>query len=503
MRRPGLRSAALQLARLSVGIAGLALATPALADDPSDAELDRGSRAPAADSQQSVTLEVLEILRSSGTIDDARYRELRERALAEEETAREQAEAAGQAAAEAELSNPKGWSVKWKNTMRVERNDGAFKFRFGGRVHIDGAVFAPSQGLSAFLRNPDSVVNDGVTGQSGGTQTGAEFRRARLYAEGRIYDRFLFKAEYEFASGGGSVGLTDVYVGLAKIPFLGTARVGHFRESYSLEALTSSKYLTFMERSLINVFDPNRNTGIGFQNNAFDERMMWRIGGFRGDTNDVGKGFGPDALYNIAMRVTGLPWYEDEGRFLIHLGIDYSHEFKDGTSVSYSERPEDNLAPDLVNAVLGPSNSVDKLTGELAGVFGPVAFQAEYVSNWVNRRGNPNVRFWGAYAQMGWFVTGEHRAYNRKYGNFGRVSRKRNFTPWRSRQDLGALELGIRYAYLSLDDADVRGGTMGDFTAGLNWYWFPNFRLMFNYVYSRLYGAGHSHNGEMRLSLDF
>ena len=503
MRPPRLRTTALRLAQLSVGLVGIAFATPALADEPSSAELYRGPKAPAANSQQSVTLEVLEILRSSGAIDDARYRELRERALAEGATAREDAEAAGQAAAEAELTKPTGWSVKWKNGTRVERNDGAFKFKFGGRIQLDGAVFAPSQGVSAFLRNPNSVINDGVNGQNGGTQTGVEFRRARLFAEGTIYDRFLFKAEYEFASGGGTVGLTDVYVGLTKIPLLGTARVGHFREAYSLEALTSSKYLTFMERSLMNAFDPARNTGIGIQNTEFEERMMWRIGAFRGDTNDVGKGFGPDALYNLAARVTGLPWYEDEGRWLIHLGLDYSHEFKDGTSVSYSEREENHLAPKLVNAVLGPSNYVDKLTGELAGVFGPVSFQAEYASNWVNREGNKNVRFWAAYAQLSWFVTGENRAYNRKYGSFGRVSPKRNFTPWRSSQDLGALELAARYSYLSLDDADVRGGTMGDFTAGLNWYWFPNFRIMFNYVYSKLYGVGHDHNGEMRFSLDF
>jgi len=62
------------------------------------------------------------------------------------------------------------------------------------------------------------------------------------------------------------------------------------------------------------------------QNHAFDKRMTWAIGGFR-ETDDVGKGFDSNSQYNLTMRVTGTPWYAEQGRKLVHLGLSYSHKF--------------------------------------------------------------------------------------------------------------------------------------------------------------------------------
>ena len=45
--------------------------------------------------------------------------------------------------------------------------------------------------------------------------------------------------------------------------------------------MTSSKYGSFLERSLPVVFAPGRNTGMQLMNNHFDQRMTWAVGVFR------------------------------------------------------------------------------------------------------------------------------------------------------------------------------------------------------------------------------
>ena len=68
-----------------------------------------------------------------------------------------------------------------------------------------------------------------------------------------------FKAQYDFA--GGDVDFKDVWIGLDGQDCLGCMfpdiTVGHFKEYFSQEELTSSKYITFLERSLpVSTFAP-------------------------------------------------------------------------------------------------------------------------------------------------------------------------------------------------------------------------------------------------------
>jgi phosphate-selective porin OprO/OprP len=71
---------------------------------------------------------------------------------------------------------------------------------------------------------------------------------------------------------------------------------------------------------------------------------------------------------------------------------------------------------------------------------------------------------------------------------FEPVEPKMNF-----RQDgsgVGAWEVGIRFAFLDLNDQEIYGGELADITVGLNWYMTPNARMMFNYVNSSVENAG-------------
>ena len=446
---------------------------------------------------RSVAEELLEILRAAGTIDDSQYRDLSERAREEEAQRIEAAVAAAtsaavaganravdEAVATAALStankapnpepDPMDWKFKWSNGFKLNRNDGAFQLQFGGRIQSDWAMVD---------------LNEPLENAIGGEGHGTELRRARLFFSGTVYDRVLFKANYEFAnSGDGTTKLKDAYIGLKDLGPVGTLLIGHQKEPLSLEAMTSSKYITFMERSLTEVFAPGRNTGFAAFNNHLDKRVYWHAGAFK-DSNDSAFGFEDDGKWNLTGRLVGVPLYEDEGEKVVHLGFAYSHQFRAGSDfiLQYRRRPESHLAPYLANtgSTTIPTNDVNLINPEFAIVWGPASFQAEYTRSWV--QGDDGMRdttFWGAYAQLSYFLTGERRNYLIGAGRYGRVKPHANFNPLQG--DWGAFQLAARFSYLDLNDEFARGGKMWDITAGINWLLFPNTRFSLNYVHSEL-----------------
>lgn len=359
----------------------------------------------------------------------------------------------------AEEAKDDGWSTSWKNGLRVERNDGLHKVKLGGRIMVDFAS----------ISGDDNVL--------GGNGTGVEVRRARIFTSGKLYDgRIFFKGQFDFANG---VKLKDAYLGIGKIPAVGAIKVGHFKEPFSLEQLGSSKYITFLERSTADdAFTPGRNMGIQLNNQHLAKRLTWAVGGFR-ETNDSGMGFSDSADYNLTGRVTGLPVYTEDGRFLLHLGTSYSHLFRRGNGpVDFDARPETHLAKKFIDTGAISSDGVDKANFEVASVLGPFHVMSEYIVSSVSRQ-NQRANLHGVYAEFGWFITGENRVYDMKSGAFGRVKPKRSFL-----QDggCGAWQLAFRYSYLDANDQFVTGGQLQDFTVGLNWHLFSNTRVMTNYV---------------------
>ncbi len=433
---------------------------------------------------KSVAEELLEILRAAGMIDERQYSELRERAREEEARrieaavagANEAVETAARAASSAPLSpepSPEEWNFKWSNGFKLERNDGAFKLKFGGRIQSDWAMVD---------------LNEPLESRIGGEGHGTEMRRARIFLSGTVYDRLLFKAQYDFANtGDGKTDFKDVYVGLEDLGPLGTLLIGHQKEPLSLEAMASSKYVTFMERGLTEVFWAGRNTGFSAYNAHLDERIYWHAGAFK-DSNDSAFGFDDDGMWNLTGRLVGVPLYENEGERVIHLGFGYSHQFRAGSDfmLRYRQRPESHLAPYLANTgETIPTNDIDIVNPEIAIVWGPASFQGEYTRSWVRGDdGMHDTTFWGGYAELSYFLTGEHRNYELGSGIFGRVKPHASFNPRQG--DWGAFQLAARFSYLDLNDDFAQGGEMWDVTAGINWHLFPNTRVSLNYVHSQL-----------------
>ena len=353
----------------------------------------------------------------------------------------------------------------WKEGLRFDSNDESIKLRIGGRIHNDFAYFVEDGDIE---RRLGEDFDDGT-----------EFRRARLYFSGTIHDDIEFKTEFDFA--GGDADFKDVYVGLKNAPYVGHVRIGQFKEPFSLEELASSNSITFLERSLVNTFAPSRNVGIMFFDDLLDQRMTWAVGIFR-QTDSFGDGTG-GRDYNVTARLTGLPWYEDTGQRLLHLGVAYTHQNYEENVIRFSARPEAHLAPRLADTGEFSAEFGDFIGVEAALVHGPFSLQGEYVHAFIESRsplvGDP--RFWAASIQASYFLTGEHRPYKRSTGTFTRVRPLRDFGKGGGP---GAWELAARFSYLNLNDGFVKGGRVRDLTLGLNWYLNPNVRTMWNYVLS-------------------
>ncbi len=375
---------------------------------------------------------------------------------------------------------PSDLRVFWKEGLRLETRDKDFTLKLGGRIQNDWGWMTED--------------ND-VKSSKGDLLDGTEFRRVRLYTSGTVYDNIDYKLQFDFA--GGDADLKDAYLGVRNLP-IGYLKMGHFKEPFGLEELTSSKYITFLERALPVVFAPSRNTGVMLQGTALaasDPRMTWATGIFR-DADSYGEDKS-EGGYSVTGRVTALPWYEDEGARLLHVGAAYSlRELND--VVRYRSRPEAHLAPYFVDTTALTANRAGLLGLESALVHGPFSLQGEYMRTDVDISSSSS--FDGFYIQGSYFLTGEHRNYKTSAGAFDRVKPKENF---HFGEGIGAWEVAARYSQLNLNDAGISGGRLKDATVGLNWYLNPNTRIMWNYVRAELDRVGNADLFLMRFQVDF
>jgi phosphate-selective porin OprO/OprP len=157
----------------------------------------------------------------------------------------------------------------WKDGFRFEAADKSFRAKLGGRLFFDtGFISTDDNYESAFGREED----------------GSKFRAARIYMEGEIDESVEYKWQYDMA-GGTNNKFKDVYIGFKDTP-VGTLRVGQFKEPFSLEELTSSNYITFMERAAPNKLVPGRNIGVAVLDHSKSKRVTWSGARLEHSAND-------------------------------------------------------------------------------------------------------------------------------------------------------------------------------------------------------------------------
>jgi phosphate-selective porin OprO/OprP len=256
--------------------------------------------------------------------------------------------------------------------------------------------------------------------------------------------------------------------------------------------------------------------------------MQWAAGAFR--ATDGQGNIRQNYNYVGTARVSGLPWWADEGRRHIHLGVTGRVAETSGTDENETVRFRARPAVRTTNRFLD--------TGDLDRIVGDARIGGEFTFNWdsfnfaalyqgvflnsdgdrtVSRyhRGNPtpaseeagDVFLQGFQLTAGYLLTGEMRPYVKKSGCYGRISPKRNFAFDGS--GFGAVQLVARFQYLDFSDhamgdvgwvgdEDTAGGlniippntvsygpgTMWGIAGGVTWYLNPNTRIMANYNYT-------------------
>jgi phosphate-selective porin OprO/OprP len=469
------------------------------------------------------------------TVDESQIRDVVSSLLADE---RRRQAAVGTALPEDawfEVGQDLDMTATWRHGVWLESKDKAFRFHAGGRVqhdmiwmHADDAVqFAP--------------------GGTGPIRDGVNFRRGRFAMEGAFHDVVEFYTEWDFintadvdptnpASQSDAINSpvpTDLWVQLTDIPWIGTVRFGNTKPPLSFEHLTSSRYLNFLERSLafdafIGGIDNGFKPGVLIYNATDDDRVTWALGAFKNNTTIFGWNQG-DGEWDLTGRVTWTPYYQDNGRHLVHLGLGASFRDLDEGRVRLRARtllrngPAAQHTP-LLNILLAGDDQVI-VVPEFAMNWGPWTLQSEYFAVWVTDTTFPAVGagavnrgtafFQSAYVELLYFLTDEHRPYNRKGGNgaaFKRVIPHSNayFVAdecGNKCSSRGAWQVGVRYSWIDLNDLGINGGSVKDVTVGLNWYINPNLKFQWNYTVSDrdVNGAsdGLVHGFGMRTAFDF
>jgi phosphate-selective porin OprO/OprP len=260
-----------------------------------------------------------------------------------------------------------------------------------------------------------------------------------------------------------------------------------------------------MERTTaVQLFSPQRRFGVGQTFYFANDKVRWFNGVFASRNmdnlmyvNENNQG----VIYN--SRFTFVPVYAKEGEKYLHFGGHYM----------YQQNPDDtaNMATPGNARTGGFSRgqswySVSALAPhqynqggiEMAWGKGPLAFASELFAGTYDKGRD----IYGGYVEVRYFLTGDHRAYDKKLGVLGNVKTKKNLDfvetcvntyhhgPQKGflANSLGAWELFAQWNFTDTARLFYVDGTQGgrtvDTVLGLNWYWNPNTRMMFEYVHT-------------------
>jgi len=363
----------------------------------------------------------------------------------------------------------KAAQFSWAPT--IADTTGNFTFKPRGVVEFDAVAFLERKGGYDY-------------------NNGTGFRRARIGLEGTALKWWNYRIEVDFA--GNAVNLLDAYLQYTKIPKT-VITLGQHKAPFGLEANNSDNYNTFLERGMFtNAFGnagAERRIGISAAY-APQETLNVAVGLF-GDNESISRSSGapvtatPDESRGVNGRATWEPVF-DTGK-IVHLGVSgyYRTALKSGDvedAVRLSDRP--NIRVDNGNiADSGVITGVESLRyfgAEAAGVFGPLTVAGEAGRIWLDRPSLSDEHFTGYYAYASYFLTGETRPF--RGGNFDRVRPFKEL----GKDGLGAFEVALRYDHLNLENTPALarvGNDATSLTAGLNWYFNPYAKLMFNWVH--------------------
>jgi phosphate-selective porin OprO and OprP len=353
-------------------------------------------------------------------------------------------------------------TVAWKGAPQFQNDSLTFKVR--GRVYQDFVY-------------QDVDRQTGVDFQAKATR----LRTARLGVEGTWNANWAYKAEASVSSAGGVTAWEDLILEYKPNDNL-SIMAGNFK-TVSFENISSSRYITFMERGPFNdVIDAGRVMNVSVKANGENWTLAASASGDSVNNADPAvTATGGSEVLGVNARGTLVPINGDTTK--LHLGAWARYrDRQDQANFTYQTRSNTNYGARYVTT--GAVGVSDKMIG-LEGMFirGPLSVQSEWVRGDVDRHAGLSSDFNAYYVSGSWFVTGEMKNLDVKKGELGRTKILNPMTSG----GLGALELAVRYDNVDLKKFNI-AATAGEYTAwtfGANWYPHPYVRFMTNYSKSK------------------
>ena len=386
--------------------------------------------------------------------------------------------------------NQYGVQVK-SDRLDVEAQDGilvlesptsGYKLWFDIRAQADAAVFFGAPDYA------DAIGN------------GAQIRRARFAVKGQIDEKWYGEFDMDLANG--LAELKDAIIRYTGIPNL-DLQVGNFKENFSIQRNTTSRYLQFMERPMVcSALTPSRHIGI---NAKYAKNWLWFSSGLFSQviagqeewTNvaDNNKDFGRNSGYAWTTKLVFRPLYKLDNASL-HIGAAYSYrttttDLATGEWGTYRASARNSTS---INRKKYLDNNL--WTVELAGHWGGLRYEAAYVGDNVHFKpdaADPETKnFGGWYAQAGYLLFGGKQRYDSNGGKYTKVERA---------HDWGDIELCARYENCNLNFGNVYGGASEAYALGLNFWVNENVKMQLNYQFNNndRYANG---KGKLNVGLD-
>jgi phosphate-selective porin OprO/OprP len=334
---------------------------------------------------------------------------------------------------------------------------GGWSFKPRGRLQYDVAFVSSPRG-----------INDPGLGFSN------ELRRGRLGVEGTIPGGFGYAFEVDFADNG--VEITDAILTYRASEAVGLT-IGQHNNFQSLEELTSSRFTSFIERAAFtDAFNFERRVGLSAVLTSGD--FIAQAGLFTDNIEDLA-----DDSDNAVSADARLVYAPELGGTRLHLGASAhwrdNGDLADIVATRYRQRPLIHSTD--VRFISTPALPVEREINyglEAALIRGPLHAAAEV--HWLNAEPlgpGPDRNFFGAYAEVGFFLTGESRGY--RGGRFDRTTVRRPVGG--ENGGAGAFQVNLRYDYLDLNSGTIRGGTQNGLQASLVWIPMDYVRFLINY----------------------
>jgi phosphate-selective porin len=388
------------------------------------------------------------------------------------------------AAAPAQDSAGSPVDVFWKDGLRFISRDKNIEAHVGGRIVLHGrTVFDRPDDTTAPLRSvPDSVF----------------FREAYLEADAKIYKEFGVKVQADFRTGTinqttgaapSSVqgNLKDGYISWKRWDEF-NLRLGQFYEPISYEDQTSFRFIDFAERSVMNRLLTGREAGIEFRGSIDKGLLSYRLMLANGAAllNDQGRGVvDREDEKQVAGRLMIRPLRPVGEPLLagLELGIGGSIEDVDSLPVTGFDLSTTELSVLYLDSTgAGTFDGLrTRIMPQISWELGPVLLRGEYLirkdefDDTTPAFVDSALESSGWYAYATWLVTGETKKAETRVTPTG---------------EWGAVELGLRFARIEIDNAFDNGlaAAVGNsekvtsVTVGVNWWVRSNIRVTLNAV---------------------